>query len=276
MPRCRRTPVAWFLAATLVAAFSAGCEYLENFGQPSSLAIQRFVAAPDEVTPGSTTTLSWDVEGAETIDIDQGVGEVSGSGSRQLQPLTTTRYTLTARAGTSSAAATVQVVVRGSSPTPTPAPTSTPTPTPGPTATPTPSPSPSPDPSPTASPSPTPVTCGPAAGPAGNCSVSISKPTPLPAGECIELTIVTVNQACPVGVNTMRSLRFDVTAHTSTTNLTWRRSNESSDILQPAFGAIASNGTTSVLTSDLVLDSSVTIEVVSGDVVLLSFTLRHQ
>jgi len=87
--------------------------------------------------------------------------------------------------------------------------------------------------------------------------------------------MLTVNQVCPVGVNTMRSLSFDVTAHTSNANLTWRRSHESSDVLQPAFGAIASHGTTSVLTSDLVLDRSVTIEVVSGDDVLLSFNLRH-
>jgi hypothetical protein len=273
MPRCRRTPVSWLLAATLVAVSSAGCEYLENFGQPSGLAIQRFVATPDEVAAGSTTTLSWDVEGAETIGIDQGVGEVPGSGSRQIQPLTTTSYTLTARAGTSSATATVQVVVQGSSPTPTP--TATPTPTPTPEPSPTPSPSPSPEPSPTASPSPTPVSCGTAAPPPGDCVLSISKPNALPGGECIELTMLTVNQVCPVGVNTMRSLSFDVTAHTSRANLTWRRSQESSDVLQPASGAIASNGTTSVLTSDLVLDSSVTIEVVSGGDVLLSFNLRH-
>ncbi len=117
--------------------------------------------------------------------------------------------------------------------------------------------------------------CRAAAGPVGNCSLSISKPTALPGGECIELTTLTVNQSCPVGVNTIRSLRFDVTAHTSRTNLTWRRSDESSDVLQPGFGAIGGNGTTSVLVSDLVLDSSVTIEIVSGAATLLSFTLRH-
>ena len=77
------------------------------------------------------------------------------------------------------------------------------------------------------------------------------------------------------GFNTPRSLSFDVTAHTERTGLRWRRSVTSSDILSPSDGAIAKNGTTSVLLTDLVLDSAVTIEIVQGDTVLIAFTLRH-
>jgi hypothetical protein len=94
-------------------------------------------------------------------------------------------------------------------------------------------------------------------------------------GECLEVITVTVNQSCPVGFATARSLRFDVVAHTARTGLRWRRSVTSSDVLDPSEGAVASNGTTSVLLTDLVLDSAVTIEIVDGSKVLEAFTLRH-
>jgi hypothetical protein len=119
------------------------------------------------------------------------------------------------------------------------------------------------------------VTCGAPATSAGNCSVTIVRPTAMASGECIEINTVSVNQSCPVGFTTPRSLQFDVTAHTARTGLRWRRSVTSSDVLEPSDGAIAKNSTTSVLTTDIVLDSTVTIEIVEGSNVLIAFTLRH-
>jgi hypothetical protein len=119
------------------------------------------------------------------------------------------------------------------------------------------------------------VTCGAPATSAGNCSVTIVRPTTMASGECIEINTVSVNQSCPVGFTTPRSLQFDVTAHTARPGLRWRRSATSSDVLEPSEGAIAKNNTTSVLTTDLVLDSAVTIEIVEGSNVLIAFTLRH-
>jgi len=104
--------------------------------------------------------------------------------------------------------------------------------------------------------------------------VTIVRPTATSADECVQLNAVTVNQGCPVGFATSRSLRFDVTAHTSR-SLRWRRSVTSSDVLEPSEGAISSQGATSALLTDLVLDSAVTIEIVDGNQVLLAFTLRH-
>ena len=46
-------------------------------------------------------------------------------------------------------------------------------------------------------------------------------------------------------------------------------------MLEPSEGAVASNGLTSTLLTDLVLDSNVTIEIVDGSKVLVAFTLRH-
>ena len=119
------------------------------------------------------------------------------------------------------------------------------------------------------------MTCSAPATAAGNCSLTIVKPTALASGECIEVNDVNVNQSCPVGFNTPRSVSFDVTAHTSRTGLRWRRSVTSSDVLTPSDGAIGRNGTTSVLLTDLVLDRAVTIEIVHGSNVLIAFTLRH-
>jgi hypothetical protein len=47
-------------------------------------------------------------------------------------------------------------------------------------------------------------------------------------------------------------------------------------VLTPAEGLIASEGTTTVTLSDIVLGSSLTLEIVSEETPLLSFTLRHQ
>jgi hypothetical protein len=94
-------------------------------------------------------------------------------------------------------------------------------------------------------------------------------------GECIEVNAVTVNQSCPVGFATPRSLTFDVTAHTARSRLRWRRSVTSSDVLEPTEGGIARNDKTTVLVTDLVLDSAVTIEIVEDNTVLIAFTLRH-
>jgi hypothetical protein len=78
-----------------------------------------------------------------------------------------------------------------------------------------------------------------------------------------------------VAIATARTLRFDVTAHTPRTGLRWRRSASSSDVVTPSEGTLSNNGTTSVQASDLVLNSTVTIEILDGDALLLGFTLRH-
>jgi hypothetical protein len=85
-----------------------------------------------------------------------------------------------------------------------------------------------------------------------------------------------VNQACPTGFNTTRSLQIAVTAHVSSGTLQWRRASTSSDILTPSSGAVATDDTTTLLLSDLVLDNACDIEVVNGKgKVLLSVSVRN-
>jgi hypothetical protein len=84
-----------------------------------------------------------------------------------------------------------------------------------------------------------------------------------------------VNQSCPVGVSTVRVLRFDVRARTSHSTLRWRRSSASSDVLEPSTGTLTGDGVSTVIASDIVLSNEVNIEIVDGETVLLNFTLRH-
>jgi len=55
-----------------------------------------FKAEPSKVESGSTTRLRWDVNGAETIIIDHGIGRVGGSGNIHITPSEITAYNLTA------------------------------------------------------------------------------------------------------------------------------------------------------------------------------------
>ncbi len=68
-------------------------------------------ASPAAVVAGGSTTLTWRTQNATAVDIDNGVGSgLMPSGSIQVSPTSSTRYTLTAR-GSSSARATATLDV---------------------------------------------------------------------------------------------------------------------------------------------------------------------
>ncbi len=72
--------------------------------------IQSFTATPASLGTGQSATLTWDVVGATSLSLDQGIGAVTGT-SRGVTPGATTTYTLTASnvSGTVTATATVNV-----------------------------------------------------------------------------------------------------------------------------------------------------------------------
>jgi phospholipase C len=74
-------------------------------------------ANPENIAPGSSTTLAWASQGAVSLSIDQGVGPVTGStGSVSVTPAQNTTYTITALDSQGNAAtgsATVNVVTNG-------------------------------------------------------------------------------------------------------------------------------------------------------------------
>jgi peptidoglycan-associated lipoprotein len=79
--------------------------------RPSAPRIDSFTAEPARIDRGQSITLRWATTSADTATIDQGIGTVAPSGSRQLFPTATTTYVLIARNGVGSDTRTVTVEV---------------------------------------------------------------------------------------------------------------------------------------------------------------------
>ena len=62
--------------------------------QPS--VIGAFSSNPSAINSGGTTTLLWNVTGANSVSIDQGIGLVNVAGTRVVSPSTSTVYTISA------------------------------------------------------------------------------------------------------------------------------------------------------------------------------------
>jgi len=73
--------------------------------------IDSFDADPGSISEGESSTLSWGVSEATTVNIDQDIGDVALTGTRVVSTSTTTTYTLTATNDAGSVTATAQVVV---------------------------------------------------------------------------------------------------------------------------------------------------------------------
>ncbi|HYV65565.1 MAG TPA: glycoside hydrolase family 44 protein, partial [Myxococcales bacterium] len=74
-----------------------------------------FTASPGVISPGQTSTLSWNVTFATSLTIDGGVGDVTGQTSKVVSPGANATYTLTATssAGTATKTASVTVLAPG-------------------------------------------------------------------------------------------------------------------------------------------------------------------
>lgn len=73
--------------------------------------IKYFKASTPVIPAGQATELSWEVIGADEVNIDNGIGTVSNSGRKSISPSETTRYTITAtnKAGKSTKSVIVTV-----------------------------------------------------------------------------------------------------------------------------------------------------------------------
>lgn len=79
---------------------------------PGSPVVNSFEASELAIFLGETTTLLWDVDGAGTLEIDQGIGSVvNPAGSIDVSPTETTTYTLTATNGNGTSEPQVTITV---------------------------------------------------------------------------------------------------------------------------------------------------------------------
>jgi peptidoglycan-associated lipoprotein len=94
---------------------------------PSAPVVAQFTVEPTTIQNGQSATLRWEVTGqTSNVSINQGIGTVPSTGSRQVTPTSSTTYALTATGpgGTVNGSATVSVV---SPPPPPPPPPPAPT-----------------------------------------------------------------------------------------------------------------------------------------------------
>jgi predicted secreted protein len=73
--------------------------------------INYFESTPNSVMPGDIATLVWDVTGASSVSIDQGIGDVEVQGRKGVIPSETTKYTLMATNAYGEVSASANVVV---------------------------------------------------------------------------------------------------------------------------------------------------------------------
>lgn len=263
------------IVAALAAGALVGCGVLDSIGGPNGLAIKKFALSPKETTPGVASSLTWEVEGAESIQIDNGIGVVKAKGSMEVKADRTTTYSITARTGTSAAMASVQLLI-GPAASVSPSPNATPTPSPTPTPTPTPVPTPTPTASPTPRPSPSGSSvCGPSVESVQGCSVTIQRLQTLPSNECVEVTRIALSQSCPMAMGAARAVSFEVMAETQLRDLRWRKLASGRDALDPPDGLLIRHGATTAIATQTVQEGALTIEVISEGTPIFSFRLKN-
>ena len=74
--------------------------------------IVKYSAAPAEIAPGQCSTLTWSLQNTQKAEIDQEVGAVPVSGSKQVCPTKTTDYVLTATGTGGKVSETATVTVK--------------------------------------------------------------------------------------------------------------------------------------------------------------------
>jgi hypothetical protein len=110
---------------------------------------------------------------------------------------------------------------------------------------------------------------------ADRCAVSVRYPRGVGPESRVTLTDLVSDRDCPSELNSAQEITFEIEVADPTRNLWWRRASAGFDVLHPSSGPIAAAGRSRVTLQDLVLDDSVTLEIMEDDRPVLSFTLRH-
>ena len=107
------TSTNYTLTATGSGGASATCSIAVTVTPGQVPRIIIFSGAPQTINAGQSATLTWAVENAQSVSINNGVGTVALTGTQSVSPATTTTYTLTATnaAGPVTASSTITVNV---------------------------------------------------------------------------------------------------------------------------------------------------------------------
>lgn len=130
----RQTTAAIILSVGLMI-FAAGCKKktpvttdvppippTKTAERGPAAVINSFTAEPSTIVRGESSTLRWSVSNASEITIDNGIGTVEPTGSRQVSPAQNTTYRMTAKGPGGDAISAVTVAITTPPPPPPPAP----------------------------------------------------------------------------------------------------------------------------------------------------------
>ena len=101
------------LTVTNTDGLSASATTTVTVGTPMSATVVRFDATPNQIAAGQSSTLTWIVQGATSVNIQPGIGNVALTGSTTVSPAATTTYTLTATGPNGNVTASATVTVGG-------------------------------------------------------------------------------------------------------------------------------------------------------------------
>lgn len=93
----------------LLTGFFSGC--VSEQEKLNKLSIESFNTNPTSINQGEYANLTWVVTGASSVRIDNGIGNVTTTGSLIIHPPTTTTYILTASNETSTKSATTTITI---------------------------------------------------------------------------------------------------------------------------------------------------------------------
>lgn len=93
----------------ITVSFFSGCEEISN--EPKKFSIVSFDIEPSIIYQGEYANLSWNVIGASSVSINNGIGNVTLSGNQIIQPTKTTTYILTIKNETTTKSAAAEITV---------------------------------------------------------------------------------------------------------------------------------------------------------------------
>lgn len=130
----KQRTIATLILVGGLALFASGCKKKPPVAPPPpppppvtkapptgpAAVISSFTAEPSTIVRGESSTLRWSAANATAVTIDNGIGTVPATGSRQVNPAQTTTYRMTAKGAGGDAVSAVTVAVTTPPPPPPP------------------------------------------------------------------------------------------------------------------------------------------------------------
>jgi len=110
------------LSLLLLLIVTPGClTFMIQAPNPAPPVIEVFSNNPSTIKSGGTSILLWNVSGANSVIIDQGIGQVNAAGIKLISPASSTVYTISATNSTGTVSSSAMTTVTSAALPPSPA-----------------------------------------------------------------------------------------------------------------------------------------------------------